>query len=81
MDMKVTYKIPAKYHQIILSKVSPQSSNKEDALEQMRDCVYGKFEIVEIEELGEYGTYDYQKAYRSLRDVAGRTDRTSADWS
>ena len=64
--MKITYKIPTTYHQVILSKVCSQSSNKEDALEQMRDWNDGKFEIVEIEELGEYGTYDYQKECRSL---------------
>ena len=68
MDMKVTYKIPTSYHQVILSKVFPQSSNKEDALEQMRDWGDGKFEIVEIEELGEYGTYDYEKECLSLRE-------------
>ena len=68
MDMKVTYKIPTSHHQVILSKVFPQSSNKEDALEQMRDWGDGKFEIVEIEELGEYGTYDYEKECRSLRE-------------
>ena len=68
MDMKVTYQHPALalYHQVILSKVCSQSSNKEDALEQMRDWGDGKFEIVEIEELGEYGTYDYQKECLNL---------------
>jgi len=69
MDMKITYKDQRnKHHQVILSKVCLRSSNKEDATEQIKDGENRKFEIVGIEELGEYGTYDYQKECRSLRE-------------
>ena len=68
MDMKVTYKIIPTTHQVILSKVLSQSSNKADATEQLQEMINGKFEIVEIEELGEHGTYDYRKECRSLQE-------------
>ena len=48
MDMKVTYKIIPTTHQVILSKVLSQSSNKADATEQLQEMINGKFEIVEI---------------------------------